>query len=393
MSNNLYPKEHEALLQKAGLIGTGYMEVRGIHKIKEVTVSEDGITFEKVARPEISDLITGSTSLVKTRNGQIAGYWANGLTKEEVEIINKECNVPLYHLDEPVNPLTNKPYHADSRITIVEGRIFNLEVPSDVAIVKLLMELPFTIGLNKQEAKDNGAMLYFHSVEEEQQNKLEEINSRREVAKLVESATRPRKHQLVKILAALGELNVDSSINEDNAVLVFNETCFTNHAIVAKAVKVTNPNEFIAVHTLIRAGHIEAASNNGPYYKAPILYGTRSLIADSFEDLVAHIHGFPDLIKAFKELESHERNASNPIEDKPVSAGVMDFMAKHGLVKKVASKEASEEDNLRNKIKGYNTSKMLKLLADEGIEHSLTSDDDVKDIKDFYIDSMLKTMG
>ena len=101
---NFYPKQHEELLRKAGLLGTGFLEVRAVQKYKIQNVSEDGITFREEKRPEIDDIATGNTSPVFDSSGLIAGYWANGLTSEEKRIINEECGVPFFYLNEPTNP-------------------------------------------------------------------------------------------------------------------------------------------------------------------------------------------------------------------------------------------------------------------------------------------------
>lgn len=166
-----YPKQHENLLRKAGLLGTGYLEVKAIHRYKTQHISEDGMTFEIVKRPEIDDLAVGSTSAVFNQAGQIAGYWANGLTSEERRIINEECGVPYYYLNEPINPITGVAMHPDTMFTIREGQIFDLSNPKDVAFVRCISEVISTIGLNKQEAVDNNAMFYFFSQEEEKVEK------------------------------------------------------------------------------------------------------------------------------------------------------------------------------------------------------------------------------
>jgi len=171
MYNNNYPQQHESLLRKAGLIGSGFLEVKAIHRYKTQHVSEDGITFEIVKRPEIDDLAVGSTTPVLNSAGQIAGYWANGLTSEERRIINEECGVPFFYLNEPINSLSNYPMQSDTTLSIREGQIFDLSNPKDVAFVRCISEVISTIGMNKQEALDNGATFYFYSREEEKEEK------------------------------------------------------------------------------------------------------------------------------------------------------------------------------------------------------------------------------
>jgi hypothetical protein len=159
---NTYPKELESLLRKANLLGSGHVEIRGIHRIRTKRVSDDGEFFQEERRPDVEDILTGSTTPVKLRNGQIAGYWANGLTSNEKEKIHIEAGVPYYHLGEPINQMTKRPEYPDTHIAIKEGEILDMTVPAHVAKFNVLVEGVY-VGHNKQDAEDNDALFYFYS--------------------------------------------------------------------------------------------------------------------------------------------------------------------------------------------------------------------------------------
>lgn len=391
MYNNNYPQQHESLLRKAGLLGSGYLEVKAIHRYKTQHVSEDGITFEVVKRPEIDDLAIGSTTPIFNSSGQIAGYWANGLTVEERRIINEECGVPYFYLNEPINALSGMPSQPDTTLTIREGQIFDLSNPKDVAYVRCISEIISTIGMNKQEALDNGAMFYFFSREEEKEEKQKVVKERKSAAKLVDELSSANKQQIVKILALDGNLPVDPYISVEASVEVFDEIAFTMPKDVYNVHIMENKVDYICAKSLIHSGHIEAASLDGPYYKNATIYGQRYHIADSLSELIVKIHSHKDLINAYRNLETiivgdhGSRNVINANE-----ASVLGLFSKHGIIKNTNADTTSvsnDEFNFKSKVKFMTIDQVIKAMDNEGIVHNYDSSSNLKEVKEFYLKS------
>ena len=391
-----YPKKHEELLRKAGLLGNGYLEVKAIHRYKIQQVSEDGITFETRKVPENDDLASTATTAIFDSNGLIAGYWANGLTTEERRIINEECGVPYIYLNEPINPMTGKPYNSDTLLRIVEGQVFDLSNPKDVAIVRVLSQVVSTIGANEREARDNDAGFYFYSKEEEKQQKVETVKQRKGAAKLVEELNTKQKRDIVRIMALDGDLPVDYNIGKDQAVEVFDDVAFTMPTEVLRAHETGSKEQYIAVMTLIRSGHIEEGSKDGPYHKNPTVYGSRIHLADSMSELIKKIESYADLMKAFRQMEtatSEEPLYVNPLRD----TQVLDLFSKHGLAPGADDDAAHGEslptdeyaESIRNKVRGMNMATLLKAMGEDGVEHNYTMSSDLKEVKAFYIDYKL----
>lgn len=376
-----YPKQHEALLRKAGLIGTGKLEIRGIHRIREHEVSEDGLTYTKVRRPDEEDILTGGSHVVFNDKGQIAGYWANGLTKEEVDTIHNECNVPLYYLGRPVNPMTGKPDIPDSYIHISEGEVLDLSIPAQMAKAMLLMQMPGLIGINKQDASENDAYFFFYSVVEEQKEKKLEIKERMDASKLVGELTKADKKETVQIMSHQGALSVDPYITEENAAILFDELCFTMPKQVLIAYNQERKADYICIHTLISSGHIDTATKDGPYYKNPVIYGQRTHLADTETELMKRIVTFPDLMKSYKEIQSYVDTGTNR-EAAMTNSLVQDLLSQH-----MPKTDEVDEDEAYT-IKNLNKASMFKLMADRGISHTFTNDSDIKEIKEYYLENL-----
>jgi len=389
MQNINYPKQHENLLRKAGLLGTGYLEVKAIHRYKTQHISEDGMTFEIVKRPEIDDLAVGSTSAVFNQAGQIAGYWANGLTSEERRIINEECGVPYYYLNEPINPITGVAMHPDTMFTIREGQIFDLSNPKDVAFVRCISEVISTIGLNKQEAVDNNAMFYFFSQEEEKVEKQKVIKERKGAAKLVDELSYDSKHQIIKILSLDSVIPVDPFLSKDAAVEVFDELAFTMPTEVLSAYKLERKSDYICAKSLIFSGYIEAASLDGPYYKNPTIFGQKTHLADSLDELVVKIGSHSDMVQRYKDLEGIIKNDTAKEYYSLKDSSVIELFSKHGLYNESSDNLDNEVDNsvvtLKNRLKFLNIDQMLKLLDSENIEHNFDGQSNLKEVKEFYL--------
>ena len=406
-----YPKQHEELLRKAGLLGTGYLEVRAVQKYKLVNVSEDGITFREEKRPEIDDISSGATTPVLDSSGQIAGYWANGLTSEEKRIINEECGVPFFYLNEPVNPMTGKPYHADSTLTVTEGQIFDLSNPRDVAYVRVLFEVVSTIGKDKQEAMDHGAFFYFFSKEEEKAEKEKEIKRRKGAAALIDKLSRKEKRNIVRILILDGEYPADPYIGEEQAEEIFDEVAFAMPYEVLRAHETERKENYICAKALMHSGHIEAGSIDGPFYKNPTIYGQKYHLADSFSELMIKIDTHVDLMKAYREMEGIVVG-ENRIEREHMvrNAASVSFLSKHGLFEDkqtqnpfIENKSHAHAEATAEPITGQLDEKTKKLVASvkfmkikevidylnkENVAHDFTESSNLREAKDFLIDHL-----
>jgi tetrahydromethanopterin S-methyltransferase subunit A len=359
-----------------------------MHRIRTHHVSDDGLTFEKVTRPDIDDIASGSTTPVFTSGGQIAGYWANGLTSEERRIINEECGVPYFYLGEPINQMTGKPASADTTFHVHEGQIFDLSNPKDVATVRCLFEVISSIGLTKQEAIDNGAMFYFFSKEEEKAEKQKVSKQRKGAAMLVDKLSNDQKQQIIKILALQGDVAVDPYIGKEAAVEVFDEVAFTMPVEVLEANNVESKENFICVKSLIHSGHIESSSIDGPFFKNASVYGQKTHLADSFSELMAKIDSHKDLIKAYREMESivtGEPMINNPVRN----SSIIELFSKHGLMEKeVTEDEKPKVDEYRaveKSVRFMNLDQVLKALDSLGVDHDFDEQSSLKEAKDFYI--------
>lgn len=390
MENRLfYPKQHEELLRKAGLIGSGYLEVKAIHKYKNQHVSEDGITFTEVKRPEIDDIAIGYTTPVFDRSGLISGYWANGLTSEEKRIINEECGVPFIYLGEAINQMTGKPNHIDTVLTVKEGDIYDLSNPRDVAIVRCLFEVVSTIGKDKQEAMDNGAMFYFYSKEEEKKTKELEVKKRKGAAQLIDKLNKREKRQIVRILILNGDYPADPHLSEEVAEEIFDEAAFSLPYEILEASNTERKEDYICAKLLIFSGHIEAGSIDGPFYKNPTIYGQKIHIADSFSELMAKVDQYPDLMKAYREMENIIVGNTIETERYVRSAASVSFLSKHGIgkVESDVIEEIKPSINI-DAIKFMNIEKVLDALNKEGIFHNFDKDSDLKEAKQFLIENV-----
>jgi hypothetical protein len=388
-----YPRQHEELLRKAGLLGTGFLEVRAVQRYKLQNVSEDGITFREEKRPEIDDIATGNTSPVFDSSGLIAGYWANGLTSEEKRIINEECGVPFFYLNEPNNPLTGKPYHPDTILSLNEGQLFNLSNPRDVAYVRVLFEVVSTIGKDKQEAMDHGAFFYFFSKEEEKQEKEKEIKKRKGAAALIDKLSKKQKRDCVRILILDGDYPADPYVNEDIAEEIFDEVAFSMPYEVLRAYDTEKKENYICAKALIHSGHIEANSIDGPYFKNPTVYGQKTHLADSLSELMVKIDTHFDLMKAYRELEGIVVGENRMEKERFIrDAASVSFLSKHGLYEKGEQPNVAvaAKKQVPANIKFMNVKQLIDYMDSENIVHDFTESSNLKEAKEYltnYIDN------
>jgi len=381
-----YPKQHEELLRKAGLLGTGFLEVRAIQKYKLETVSEDGITFREEKRPEIDDIAFGNTSPVFDSSGLIAGYWANGLTTEEKKIIHEECGVPYFYLGEPNNPMTGKPYNSDTVLSVTEGQVFDLSNPRDVAYVRVLFEVVSTIGKDKQEALDHGALFYFYSKEEEKVEKEKDIKKRKGAAVLIDKLSKKQKRDCVRILILDGDYPADPYISEEIAEEVFDELAFSMPYEVLRAHETEKKENYICAKALIHSGHIEASSIDGPFFKNPSVYGQKAHLADSFSELMVKIDTHFDLMKAYRELEGIVVGENKIEKERFIrDAASVSFLSKHGLYEKGNTVTVEKKAAVPANIKFMNIKQLIDYMDNEKIAHDFTESSSLKEAKEYLI--------
>jgi hypothetical protein len=390
-----YPNKHEELLRKAGLLGTGVLEVRAVQKYKLQQVSDDGITFREERRPEIDGIATGVTTAIYNQSGLIAGYWANGLSADEKRIINEECSVPFIYLNEAINPITGKPYQPDTYLHVKEGQFYDMTNPRDVAMVRVLFEVVSTIGQNKQEAVDNGAMFYFFSREEEKAEKAKEVKMRRGAAALIDKLSNSEKHKIVRIMALDKDIPADSFLSVEAAVEIFDEVAFSMPTEVMKAANTDRKEDYICAKSLIDSGHIESGSIDGPYYKNPLVYGQKIHIADSFPELMVKIDSHKDLIKTYREMEKIISGTFGETPYVRESTSVA-FLSKHGLGNSKKEDVEEEDQNitddsaLEKRTRFMNLAEVLKALDSSGVEHNFDIQSSLKEAKAFLLESLKK---
>jgi len=160
---------------------------------------------------------------------------------------------------------------------------------------------------------------------------------------------------------------------------------------VYNAYKMENKVDYICVKSLIHAGHIEAASLDGPYYKNATIYGQRYHIADSLSELTVKIHSHSDLINAYRNLEAiivgdHGlRTGINANE-----ASVIELFSKHGILKNSIAEPVLvnvEENSFKSKVKFMTIDQVIKAMDNEGIVHDFNSSSNLKEVKEFYLKS------
>jgi hypothetical protein len=385
-----YPQQHEELLRKAGLIGTGKLEVRAIHRNREHTVSKDGgVTYEKERRPESSKRLSTSTSLLKNSAGNIAGYWANGLTAEEKRIINEECGVPFFNLGNPAVGADGKFLYPDTRLQVLEGHVYDLSVPADVATVLVLKEIASTIGMDMRDAMMHGADLYFYSQEEEEQENAKVRIMRKSAAKLIEDLSTKEKHKVVRILILQDELIADQFLSQDAARDIFDDVAFTMPTQVLKANEIADKQQFIVSMTLVKAGYIEADSKDGPYYKNESVFGSRVHLADSLSELIKNISKYPDLVKEYDKLNGAVTGVYEDSSSIPMSP-VSNMLSRHGLGGKGTTMVAEDLTGARKAIKAkvqmWKLEQVLAALDNEEIDHEFDTNSDIKEVKAFYVE-------
>lgn len=392
-----YPKQHTELLRKANLLGSGFVEIKAIHRYKKQEVSEDGITFKEESRPEVDDLMTTSTSCILNQSGQIAGNWTNGLTSEEKRIINEECGVPLFYLNEPINQVTGKQQNLDTIIHVREGQIFDLTNPRDVAMMRVLFEVVSTIGKDKKEAIDNGASFYFHSKEEEKKEKEIETKKRKGAARLIDELSGKEKRQIVRIMILDGNYPADPFITEAMASEIFDEVAFTMPADVLDAHVKEQKDKYICAMSLIRNGHIESGSiSDGPYFKNQTIYGKKTHIADSHSELILKIDSHHDLMKAYREMENIVLGENYvEVSNMARETASISFLKQHNITKEVSeanpfitevsNDQKTEADKNISSVKFMNITQVVEALDKEGVDHDFDSSSNLKEAKETLV--------
>lgn len=413
METRLYPEQHEALLRKAGLILSGKLIIKAVRTVTVQSRSEDGLSWSDVKRITGDDMSGGKvistiTVPVRDKAGRIKGYWANGLTTEEKEIIHNECGVPYYYLGNPVNAMTGKQDYPDSQLYVHDDQEINLEDPKDVAFFLILSQVVSTIGVNEKEAKANDAMFYFFSVEEKIQEERDLMRSRKNAIALIDKLNEETKEQYFRILAFEKSLMSDPFISKAAAVNAFDQACFDIPFDVLTVHQIVNKDIHLAAAALLYMGYIEASGVNGPYYTNADVVGTREHIGDSFDEMLKKLPSFPKLMKHYETmLAVNSGKTKSEVLESAGSKVLHSLLEKHkpkelvpmGSQQKTshgAAKVADEEDDeeltyeekIRNKVRTLNGSAMLNLFRQEGIIHTFTTETPVREMREFYIEYM-----
>lgn len=400
-----YPKEQRKLLEKAGLLMHGKVLIRALRTESEEIRSEDGEVWERVKRvtgDDTSDPIRSFTFPVRDRYGKILGNWTNNVTTTEAEILHKECGIPYFYVNNQERSNDGSLKYPDTKLDLFDMQELDLSDPKDVAFFSVVVHSIGMIGSSKAEAEANGAMFYFFSKVEEDKREKEELESQLQAVDLIREASPSRKQQIVKYLSYTGVLMTDPYIGIDNAVMAFDKACLRFHKEVLEAHRLRKLEEHIIIHTLKNVGEIESESLSGPFYLNPDVYKNRTHLADDFDELVAKIHNFPQLIASYNKMQE----TVLVVKDEKVveSSFAKKLLAKHAI-KKTDSTESQEEEvavgetvqdedaERESQIKATKTrlnflsvEKLLDLFHDEKIDHGFDERSDAKEMRQFYID-------
>jgi hypothetical protein len=397
-----YTEEQLAILHKAGLIKTGKVKVVAAQRTTLESRSEDGTQYELVKRSNLDDNqhpMKTITVPVRDRSGRIAGYWANGLTREEQEKLNVEIGVPYYYLGEPINSLTGKPMHKDSTIAVSHGIVYDLSNPIQCAEFNILMYTG-AVWPNERSCRDNQGDFYFFSEAEIVEEKKELLSVRKQAAELVNLSIKD-KQQIYRILCFMETLSSDPYIDIDNAVLAFDDACFTIPEDVVEVNKLERKGEYVMIYALLYHGYIIEESKDGPYYKNPDVYGGANAqaihLADTMSELVKEINKHQDLVKQYYDLADQINGMQNINTGGKYNDVVIDDMnkllSKHQVKDNAESGKASliKQDNpvedsvetFKKMTRMWTTEKFLNWMEQEGIMHSFTQADPVAEIKKY----------
>ena len=381
MSNNAnYPNKLKGLLMKANLIGHGRLEVRSVRVSKTVTTAEayegsEALSWEKKEVSLDEDVQRGWTNPVDDGKGNIAGYWASGLTRAEQELIHHEGNVPYFYL----NHETKK----DTIFNLFDGKRYDMTIPSHVAEVRCLY-LGTYIGHNKQDAMDNDCEFYFFSAEEEQAAKKKRNSRRREAVKLIDNLSVDQKREVVRMMHFLGSINVDPYISGNDSEILFEDLAYDKSLSLMKAYEHPNKFEHIVIYSLVNTGVIEVGGDTGPYYKAPSYFGSKVLIADDLTKCYKAILAEHEVMAMYKKLE--QNNSIEPY----VQAKSKDIL--EGLYSQHIVTEDGEIDSDENPmievIRRSNKKTLLKMLADENLPHKFDDNTDLITLRTFCIENL-----
>ena len=386
MSNNAtYPSKLKGLLVKAGLIGTGILEVRSLRVSKTVRVAEayegaNALEFEKKEIALDQDVQRGWTSCVKAKNGSIAGYWANGLTKVEQELINTEAGVPYFYLGDENNK--------DTQFSLFHGKEYDMSVPAQAAEVRCLLETT-VIGHNKQDAMDLDCEFYFYSKEEAQANKKKRNSKRRQAVALVETLNVKEKREVLRMMHYLGSISIDPYLSEVDAELSFDDIAYDKPLAMLKAYEHPNKYEHIMIHALRDAGAIELGGDGGPYYKSAQFFGAKTMIAETLLKCYKAIKAEHELLAMFKRLEKD--NSYDPdAGQKSMSSTISDLLKSH-LVTADEDNDGNNvgDDPMVEVINKSNRKTLFKMIEDAGLKHEFDENSDIKDIRKFCIENVI----
>lgn len=267
MKNASYPPQYKNLLIKAGLLGTGIKEVHGIVlNTKLKTFDESSQTFSEGSEPEVDHRKTMEYFVpIMGENGRVEGDWRNGLTADEVRIINEECGVPVF---------TTK-----TRLYLHHGKMYNMEDPSHVAEYRILDSNKLVADSRKSVA--TGQRFYYHDSAQEQQRKESERKVKRTAIELDETLTLDEKRDLLQLVNYEKRLGISEGLSDRMLRESFGDLAYNRYADLVEVSEMPNHHLRLLLHQSIGAAILFREGTAGTVSRP-----NGAKLADSFEEAV-----------------------------------------------------------------------------------------------------------
>lgn len=202
-----YPSKYHNLLIKAGLIGSGTKIILGSHGDKKKLVLDEETNAWVESEEYEVDFRQAKTigCPALTADGRIVGDWTVSLTKEEVDIVNKECGITRFEENTP--------------IPIFSGRNYDLSDPRDMAEYRVLLETG--IVSMSRDAMAGGQRFYVFCPIEEAKAKEAGRQLKRTAIRLEASLSLSEKLEILQIANFKYKLGFPYEMSDDQVRTIF----------------------------------------------------------------------------------------------------------------------------------------------------------------------------
>lgn len=208
--NANYPKQYANLLVKAKLLGKGRMILR----CKNMTLDTMRYEDDTPTAPERKTLPSSPgilyLSFVKGTDNYYIGDWRKGLDEKEIEIINRQCNVPI-------------PSEWYDDIRLVEGQEFDLSIPYHMFLYRGAQNSP-QLAHDRLAVNDN-QIFWFEDINASEMQADEKTKAYQSAIELITKLNDIEKAQLMKIMhyefGVLEAGNSSSKVNVESNIIQF----------------------------------------------------------------------------------------------------------------------------------------------------------------------------